>query len=98
VEFAKSGARFGLDQKCRPGAICSPVSAGIVERIVDPRQRALVASKVVDRLQFPVRTGFAGVAIELQKRQITGQSEPLRQVIIGLFLPTGAPNKLELIA
>jgi len=98
VGFVQSCAGIRLHQKCRPNASCGPVAAGIVERIVDPRQRALLASEVVYRLQFPVRTGFAGVAFELQKRQISGQSDPLRQVIIGFFLPTGAPNKLEMIA
>ena len=98
MDFVQPDARFSLDQKCRPNASCSPVAAGIVERIINPRQRALLASKVVYRLKFPVRTGFAWVAFELQKWEIAGQSEPLRQVIIGLFFPAGAPNQLEMIA
>ena len=37
------------------------------------------------------------VAVELQKWQLSRQSEPLRQVIIGLLLPAGAPNEFKVI-
>ena len=96
--FIQPCARIGLHQQRRPSACRCPLAAGSIKRVVDPRQRAPGASKIVDRLQFPVRTGFAGVAFELQKWQISWQPEPLRQVIIGFLFPAGAPNELEMIA
>ena len=57
-----------------------------------------MASKVVDRLQFPVGAGFAGVAFELQVVKIAGEAKPLWQVVVGLLFPASAPNKLKMIA
>lgn len=95
--FVQPSAGFGLHEQRRAASRCCPAAAGLVERIVDPGQWALVASEVVYRLQFPVGAGFPWVAFELQIRQIAGQPEPLRQVIICLLLPAGAPNKLKMI-
>ena len=97
VRFVQASAGFSLHEQGWSGARCSPAAAGLVERIVDPRQWALGSGEVIDRLQLPMGAGLSRVAVELQKGQLSRQSEPLRQVIIGLLFPAGAPNELKVI-
>ena len=98
MEGVQPCAGFGLHQQSWPCTLRCPLPAGIVKRIIDPRQRALVASKVIYRLQFPMRASLPWVAFELQVGELSRQAEPLRQVVIGLLFPAGAPNEFEMIA
>jgi len=70
---------------------------GVVERVVDPRQRAR-SGVLVDRRQLPVcvaRSGPAHPALEVQERQARGQAEQARQVFLGLLLPAAGPHQVE---
>jgi hypothetical protein len=84
---------LGLDQEGGRFALGGPREAALIERVVDPRQRA-VRGVVVERLDVPVRGPEARPSVEVQAGQFAGQPEDQRQMVVGAVLPAGGPDEV----
>ena len=86
--------RVGLEQqgRARPGG--GPGVAGVVEVVVDPRQRAVRAGERVDPAELPVAAVVRG-GLEADVRPAAGEAEQMRKIRIRAVLPAGAPDALE---
>ena len=90
-EAARGG---GLHEQRGPRARRCPRVAGVVEAVVDPRQR--VHARVgIDRGELPMavqRLARARAALEAQMGQPAGQPQQVREILVGLLLPAAAPT------
>lgn len=91
---------IGLDEQRGRRPLGRPRVAGVVERVVDPRERAR-ARDGVDGAELPVAGGRAAglhVTVEAEIGQRPGQAVVVREVLVGALLPSSAPDKLEALS
>ena len=73
-----------------------PLLAALVERVVDPGERP-GARELVERLELPVSCAEPGAAAESQHREVGGQAQQQRQVVVGALLPARGPDQLVVL-
>src|SRR4051794_15259933 len=89
---AEADRGVGRDEQRRRRPRGRPGVARVVESVVDPRHRA-VAGVPLDRAELPV--SGARRHGEGEKRRSNGQAEDTDKVLVGLVLPSAAPDEVE---
>jgi len=71
--------------------------AAVVQRIVDPRERA-APGVLVERVELPMRGPESGASAEGEGRHVVTESEQMREVVVRALFPSGRPDHLEVLA
>ena len=95
VRVGQPDRGIGGHQQRRRVAPRRPRAARVVVGVVDPRQRALARVRL-DRVELPMaRCRCAFLRGEGEKRERIGQNERTEEVLVGLLLPSTAPDQVK---